>query len=158
MLNMLQERLNSGVPVALINLKGILNNAIKIKGIIGNAKLCAVVKSDAYGHGLCECASVLNDVCDYFAVYSVNFQKFPVGMSNRNISDFSVFRNCNARRVSAESNTTLDFIFRQNYEFVASTSGDKNAVIASFDEIGTEILFAIGWDIAINGRVCVEHI
>lgn len=72
MLNMLQERLNSGVPVALINLKGILNNAIKVKGIIGNAKLCAVVKSDAYGHGLCECASVLNDVCDYFAVASLS--------------------------------------------------------------------------------------
>lgn len=38
---------------------------------IGNSKLCAVVKNNAYGHGLLRTVGVLADIADCFAVGSV---------------------------------------------------------------------------------------
>lgn len=46
----------------------IRQNAIYFKKILKNAKLCAVVKNDAYGHGLVPTVTALSDVADCFAV------------------------------------------------------------------------------------------
>lgn len=52
-----------------IYLNKLKNNALKIKKLIGNkVKLCAVVKSDGYGHGVCKISSSLYSICDYFAI------------------------------------------------------------------------------------------
>lgn len=55
--------------IAKISLKKLKANALKVKSLLkNNVKLCAVVKSDAYGHGINEIASALYSICDYFAV------------------------------------------------------------------------------------------
>ena len=55
--------------IAKISLKKLKANAIKVKSLLKRkVKLCAVVKSDAYGHGIVEIASALYSICDYFAV------------------------------------------------------------------------------------------
>lgn len=53
---------------AIINLNAIKENALKIKQKLGNTKLCAVVKADAYGHGACMVANALYSIVDCFAV------------------------------------------------------------------------------------------
>ncbi len=55
--------------ICKISLKNLTSNAKKIKSLLNkNVKLCAVVKSDAYGHGLVNVSSALYSICDYFAV------------------------------------------------------------------------------------------
>ena len=55
--------------IAKISLKKLKSNALKVKSLLKNkVKFCAVVKSDAYGHGIVEVASALYSICDYFAV------------------------------------------------------------------------------------------
>jgi alanine racemase len=53
------------------NYDALLKNAKALKAKIGDAKLCAVVKCDAYGHGLIRTASYLAGIADCFAVASV---------------------------------------------------------------------------------------
>ncbi len=54
---------------AVVNLKNLKSNALKIKRLLPKTcKFCAVVKSDAYGHGLERCANALYSVADCFAV------------------------------------------------------------------------------------------
>ncbi|MBR3864107.1 MAG: alanine racemase [Clostridia bacterium] len=55
------------LPFAYINLSAIKSNAKLIK-CNTSALFCAVVKSNAYGHGLVESAWAINSYCDYFAV------------------------------------------------------------------------------------------
>ena len=55
-----------------INYDAIIKNAHYFKSILSNTKLCAVVKCDAYGHGLERVASCLCDIVDYFAVNDVS--------------------------------------------------------------------------------------
>ena len=62
---------NEYQPLAVIDLNAIKNNARLIKTRV-KGKFCAVVKADAYGHGLVECARELSPFCDYFAVASLN--------------------------------------------------------------------------------------
>ena len=62
---------NEYQPLAVIDLNAIKSNAGLIKSRV-KRKFCAVVKADAYGHGLVECARVLSPLCDYFAVASLN--------------------------------------------------------------------------------------
>lgn len=45
---------------SLINLTNLRNNFISIRKKVGNAKVMAVIKADAYGHGAIECARALN--------------------------------------------------------------------------------------------------
>ena len=59
-------------PRAFIDLNAVKNNAKKVKSACKNAKLCAVVKSNAYGHGACEVANAIDKYCDYFAVATVS--------------------------------------------------------------------------------------
>lgn len=55
--------------VAVINLSALKENAKKIKSNLSeNVKFCAVVKSDAYGHGLSETAIAIENQVDFFAV------------------------------------------------------------------------------------------
>ena len=54
-----------------VNYDAIKQNAKCLKGKIGNKKLCAVVKNDAYGHGLQQVANAICDVVDMFAVGNV---------------------------------------------------------------------------------------
>ena len=56
---------------ALINLSSLSNNLTIIKKIVGNAKVMAVIKADAYGHGMLQVAKQLNNV-DAFSVASIN--------------------------------------------------------------------------------------
>lgn len=60
------------LPKAVIDLSAIRQNVVKIKNCSGSAKLCAVVKSDAYGHGLVRVADAVSDIADYFAVSSLS--------------------------------------------------------------------------------------
>lgn len=57
-------------PKAFINLTVLKQNVENIKGIVGT-KLCAVVKADAYGHGLCRVAEEIQPLVDRFAVASL---------------------------------------------------------------------------------------
>lgn len=51
-----------------MDLGALKSNAAIIKDNIGTAKLCAMIKADAYGHGMTECARALNGYADYFGV------------------------------------------------------------------------------------------
>lgn len=53
-----------------VDLDAIVKNALYVKSQT-NAKVCAVVKSDAYGHGATNVVRVLRDVADCFAVGSI---------------------------------------------------------------------------------------
>ncbi len=53
---------------AIIRLDSIRENARLLRSVAGKAKLCAVVKADAYGHGAQAVASVLETEADCFAV------------------------------------------------------------------------------------------
>lgn len=54
-------------PVAIVRLDAVKHNAILFKNLTG-ARLCAVVKANAYGHGAIEIVSALVSVADFFAV------------------------------------------------------------------------------------------
>ena len=56
---------------ATVDLKKIDFNVGEIKKLIGDKKFCAVVQSNAYGHGKEKVADRLNDKVDYFAVSSI---------------------------------------------------------------------------------------
>jgi len=58
-------------PVAIIDLSAIKSNVKQIKCKL-KSRFCAVVKGDAYGHGLVECSRAIEPFCDYFAVGSLN--------------------------------------------------------------------------------------
>ena len=53
---------------AIVRLSYISENAEKFAALAGGAKLCAVVKADAYGHGAETVAPALEGVADCFAV------------------------------------------------------------------------------------------
>ncbi|MBQ9782375.1 MAG: alanine racemase [Clostridia bacterium] len=54
--------------VAEININALKTNATNIKNRLNsNVKLCAVVKADAYGHGIIEVANAIYDYVDYYA-------------------------------------------------------------------------------------------
>lgn len=55
-----------------IDYNAIVKNAMFFKRILGNSKLCAVLKNDAYGHGLVRTASALCGIADCFAVGSLD--------------------------------------------------------------------------------------
>ena len=53
----------------IVNISQIRNNILNIKKHIGNdVKFCAVVKANAYSHGLISIARNISDIVDYFAV------------------------------------------------------------------------------------------
>ncbi len=52
---------------AVINNENFLHNVSIVKQIIGNRKIMAVLKADAYGHGLVETAKILSNI-DYIGV------------------------------------------------------------------------------------------
>lgn len=54
-----------------INYDAVIKNAQYFKQVLGKSKLCAVVKCDAYGHGIERVASCLCDIVDCFAVNDV---------------------------------------------------------------------------------------
>ncbi|MEG1706777.1 MAG: alanine racemase, partial [Clostridia bacterium] len=55
----------------IVNYNNIAHNALYIKSIIKETKLCAVVKANAYGHGIVETARVLKEIVNYFAVFTL---------------------------------------------------------------------------------------
>lgn len=58
-----------GYSFAIVNLKNIENNVKLIKEKLNKkVKFCAVVKSDAYGHGIVKVSNHLEQFVDYFAV------------------------------------------------------------------------------------------
>ncbi len=66
-LNLIKEKV-----LQKIDFDAIIKNARYFKSIIGNAKLCAVIKNDAYGHGIVHTARFLSGAVDFFAVGSVD--------------------------------------------------------------------------------------
>jgi len=54
-----------------INYDAIVQNARYFKHILGQTKLCAVLKNNAYGHGAARVASALSGIADFFAVGSL---------------------------------------------------------------------------------------
>ena len=57
--------------IAVISLKNIVHNFSVFRRLAGGAKVCAVVKADAYGHGAERVAESLEGYADGFAVTSV---------------------------------------------------------------------------------------
>lgn len=55
-----------------IDFNAIKKNTLYFKKALGNAKLCAVVKNNAYGHGIEHVARYLSNTVDYFAVGSAD--------------------------------------------------------------------------------------
>lgn len=58
--------------IKIINKKQLEKNIKEIKQIIENKKLCAMIKSNAYGHGLQNIASILKDKVEFFGVSNIN--------------------------------------------------------------------------------------
>lgn len=58
-----------------IDYAAIKNNALFFRALVGEKKLCCVVKSDAYGHDLEKCCSVLQNLAHCFAVSNVSEAK-----------------------------------------------------------------------------------
>ena len=50
-----------------LNSKNFIQNVEKIEEIAGH-KICVMIKANAYGHGMKEVLSILNDKIDYFGV------------------------------------------------------------------------------------------
>lgn len=58
-----------GYSVAVVNVGAIKSNINKIKGNLSKGvKYCAVVKSDAYGHGISKTSEAIEPLVDFFAV------------------------------------------------------------------------------------------
>lgn len=55
-------------PKAVIDLAQIYQNALAVRKKLGKSQFCAVVKSDAYGHGACKVALKIQPIVDAFAV------------------------------------------------------------------------------------------
>lgn len=55
-----------------LNFYALEHNAKYYKEMLGNTKLCAVVKNDAYGHGIVHVARFLDGIVDCFAVGSAS--------------------------------------------------------------------------------------
>lgn len=55
----------------IVDYNSIVKNAEFFKKKLENSRLCAVLKNDAYGHGLVRTACALSSVADFFAVGSV---------------------------------------------------------------------------------------
>ena len=53
---------------AVVRLKNIVENAERFARLAGGAKLCAVVKADAYGHGAAAVCGALSGIADCWAV------------------------------------------------------------------------------------------
>lgn len=56
----------------IIDAKALRFNVETIKKLAGSAKVCAVVKADAYGHGMIDIAKLLQEKVDYFAVSTLS--------------------------------------------------------------------------------------
>ncbi len=67
----------------IIDVKALKHNFSIIKNLAGMAKVCAVVKADAYGHGMIDIAKLLNESVDYFAVSTL---KEALELKNNKIS------------------------------------------------------------------------
>ena len=59
-------------PIAIIDTENLRYNALEIKKLCLKSKFCAVVKSNAYGHGIAECSRAVYDIVDCFAVSLLN--------------------------------------------------------------------------------------
>lgn len=55
----------------VVDFDAIVKNALYFRSILGGSRLCAVLKSDAYGHGIARTASALSGIADFVAVGSV---------------------------------------------------------------------------------------
>jgi len=55
-----------------ISKRALIRNAAQVKSIIRGAKLIAVVKANAYGHGLIEAGAVIQDHVEYLAVINLD--------------------------------------------------------------------------------------
>ena len=55
-----------------VNLSAIRQNALAVKSHIDYRRLIAVVKADAYGHGLLPVAQTLTNIADLLAVATVS--------------------------------------------------------------------------------------
>ncbi len=53
---------------AEINLDALRHNVAAVRGLIGGARIMAIVKANAYGHGLCETVKALSGAVEMFGV------------------------------------------------------------------------------------------
>ena len=60
------------VRLQTLDFSALEHNALYYKKLLGNSKLCAVVKNDAYGHGAVHVARYLDGIVDFFAVGNVD--------------------------------------------------------------------------------------
>lgn len=54
-----------------VDFDAVIKNALFFKRILGKSRLCAVLKNDAYGHGIVRTASALGGIADFFAVGTI---------------------------------------------------------------------------------------
>ncbi|MCM1043609.1 MAG: alanine racemase [Corallococcus sp.] len=73
-----------GKIVVAVDWNAIVQNALFFKRACEGAKLCAVVKCNAYGHGIRRTAAVLNDIVDMFAVSNI-YEANEIGYLNNDI-------------------------------------------------------------------------
>ncbi|KIE64164.1 alanine racemase [Candidatus Riesia pediculischaeffi] len=59
------------MTTALIQRDALLHNIDKIKKLTNNSHIIAIIKSNAYGHGMRDVAKILEDSVDYFGVSNV---------------------------------------------------------------------------------------
>ena len=57
--------------IAYLSESALLHNLAQIKRFVGDRKICAVVKANAYGHSIERIAPILGNKVDYFAVASI---------------------------------------------------------------------------------------
>ena len=61
--------------IKTINIKNLEHNLNVIKSFLGQAKFCAVVKADAYGHGIKNVIKTINKYVNFFAVNNIQEAK-----------------------------------------------------------------------------------
>ncbi len=57
-----------GYSIAKVNLSKLKNNLLLVKNNVKKTKICGVVKSNAYGHGIVEVSKTIEPIVDFFAV------------------------------------------------------------------------------------------
>lgn len=64
--------INRYVAIFVLNKKNLLNNLQIVRSKIHcNAKICVMIKADAYSHGIVQVATILCNIVDYFGVANV---------------------------------------------------------------------------------------
>ena len=105
----------------IINYHNLLYNVKYFKNLLPpNVKLCAVVKSNAYGHGVNDVVKVINQYVDYYAVTSAEEALFLRKKTDKPIIVLRKISKNNAKRI-AKNNIEVAILNREHLRELEKT-------------------------------------